>query len=256
MPMSATSSDHLRRIFTENFSVSDIAEPLASFDVTTPAADVRRVMDERRYELAGVRREGLIVGFVQREEVEGGVCGDHERSFSEAIVVPDSTSLPKVVMLLAETPRMFVTTFGRVGGICTRSDLQKPPVRMWLFGMVTIIEMGFMQAIESEFPDEAWRKYVSEGRLEKAEVLLAERERRNQDLNLLDCLQFSDKGQIVLRDEGLRKKIGFKSRRRGEEAVKRLEALRNNLAHSQDIVSADWETIVSLTENMDVVLRI
>lgn len=254
--MNATSPDHLRRIFTENFSVSDIAEPLASFDADRPAGDVRRVMDARRYELAGVRREGLVVGYVRREDVERSVCGDFERSFSEAIVVPDTTSLPTAVMLLAETPRIFVTTFGRVGGICTRSDLQKPPVRMWLFGMVTIIEMGFVQAIETHLTGEAWHKYVSDARLEKAKTLLAERQRRNQDLNLLDCLQFSDKGQIVLRDEGLRKRLGFKSRRRGEETVKRLEALRNNLAHSQDIVNADWETIVQLTENMDVVLRI
>ncbi len=129
-------------------------------------------------------------------------------------------------------------------------------VRKWLFGMVTIIEMGFVQAVETHLPGEEWHKYVSESRLEKAKTLLAERERRNQDLDLLACLQFSDKGQIVLRDEGLRKKRGFKSRRRGEETVKRLEALRNNLAHSQDIVNADWETIVQLTQNMDVVLRI
>jgi hypothetical protein len=211
-------------------------------------------MDERRYELAGVRREGLVVGYIQRQDVETGVCGDYERDFSRAIVVPDSTNLPMAVILLSETPRIFITTFGRVGGICTRSDLQKPPVRMWLFGMVTIIEMGLMQAIESDLPDQAWRRYVSDARLEKADALLAERQRRNQDLNLLDCLQFSDKGQIVLRDEGLRKKFGFESRRKGEETIKRLEALRNNLAHSQDIVNADWETIVSLTENMDAVL--
>ena len=254
--MSSNSPDHLRRIFAENFSVSDIAEPLASFDAATPAEDVRRILDERRYELAGVRREGLVVGYLRREDVEGRVCGDYERSFSDAVVVSDSTDLPTAVMLLAERPRIFVATFGRVGGICTRTDLQKPPVRMWLFGMVTIIEMNFMQAIETHLPNGGWHKYVSDSRLEKAKALLAERERRNQDLDLLDCLQFSDKGQIVLRDETLRKKTGFKSRRRGEETVKRLEALRNNLAHSQDIISADWETIVSLTENMDMVLGI
>jgi hypothetical protein len=257
MPSSATSPHHLRRVFTENFSVSDIAEPLASFDAATPAAEARRVMDQQRYELAGVRSEGLVVGFLQREELDGGTCADYQRNFSDAVVVPDSTSLPTAVILLSETPRMFVTTFGRVGGICTRSDLLKPSVRMWLFGMVTIIEMNFMQAIETRFPDdEGWRTYLSESRLAKAKTLLAERQRRNQDLGLLDCLQFSDKGQIVLRDETLRAKIGFKSRRRGEDTIKRLEALRNNLAHSQDIVNADWETIVSLTENMDIVLGI
>jgi hypothetical protein len=52
----------------------------------------------------------------------------------------------------------------------------------------------------------------------------------------------------VLRNEGLRAKAGFVSRSRGEQTVKELEALRNNLAHSQDIITCDWEIIVKLTE--------
>ena len=34
-----------------------------------------------------------------------------------------------------------------------------------------------------------------------------------------------------------------------------MEKLRNNLAHSQDIVTNDWETIVALAENLDDVLE-
>jgi hypothetical protein len=44
-----------------------------------------------------------------------------------------------------------------------------------------------------------------------------------------------------------------------EAAVKKLEQLRNNLAHAQDILTTDWETVVqrceffqaSITEPMD-----
>jgi hypothetical protein len=146
---------------------------------------------------------------------------------------------------------LFVTILGQVGGIVTKTDLQKPPVRMWLFGMITIIEMGLTRFIESAYPDGSWRQCMSESRLQKAEVLLEERRRRNQDLDLLDCLQFSDRGQIVLRNEELRKRAGFVSRNRGEQTVKELEALRNNLAHSQDIVASDWEIIVKLVEHLD-----
>jgi hypothetical protein len=34
-----------------------------------------------------------------------------------------------------------------------------------------------------------------------------------------------------------------------------LESLRNNLAHSQDIISCDWETIVRLCRDMERVIH-
>jgi hypothetical protein len=124
-------------------------------------------------------------------------------------------------------------------------------MRMWLFGMVTIIEMGFLRLIERKYGDDGWRRYLSEARLNKAQGLLAERQRLNQSPRLLDCLQFSDKAQICARDEELRQLAGFASRRRADEVIKHLERLRNNLVHAQDIVAWDWVTIVALAENTE-----
>jgi len=96
---------------------------------------------------------------------------------------------------------------------------------------------------------DGWKQYLSEARLEKAQALLAERSRRDQTLRLLDCLQFSDKGQIIARNEEIRKLTIFPSRRQAEEAIKKLEQLRNNLAHAQDILTSDsGGTIVQLCE--------
>ncbi len=256
MVVNRAAHEHVRRIFTESFSVSDIAEPLASFDAGTPTAEVLAVMEQRRYAMVGIRRDGVISGFARKEQLLGGNCGDYECPFEESDIVADSACLQTVVGRLVDKPQLFVTSFGRIGGIVSRSDLLKPPMRMWLFGMVTIIEMSFVEAIEWKYPDDTWKESLSASRLEKAETLLAERKRRNQDLDLIDCLQFSDKGQIVVRDEQLRERMGFASRRRGEEVVKRIEALRNNLAHSQDIIASDWEIITGLAENLDFVLTI
>ena len=160
------------------------------------------------------------------------------------------------MLALNQAPFLFVNYLGQVGGIVTRADLQDPPVRMWLFGLITLIEMRFLELIELRFQDDAWQKYLSTNRLEKAISFREERQRRNQDPRLLDCLQFSDKAQILVRDEFLRDQIGFASRRRGEETIKNLEKLRNNLAHAQDIVELDWETIVGLSENLETVIEI
>ena len=81
---------------------------------------------------------------------------------------------------------------------------------MWLFGMITIIDMALTRMIETAYPDGSWRQCLSEDRRQKAETLLEERQRRNQELDLPDCLQFSDRGQIVLRNEELREEIPMK----------------------------------------------
>src|SRR5262249_42249876 len=106
----------------------------------------------------------------------------------------------------------------------------------------------FYELIEQHCPQDSWMKYLSEARLQKAQALLEERRRRNQALQLIDCLQFSDKGQIIARNEDIRKLTIFPSRRRAEEAIKNLEQLRNNLAHAQDILTSDWDTITQLCE--------
>lgn len=127
---------------------------------------------------------------------------------------------------------------------------------MWLFGVITLIEMHFLTLIERHLREDGWQKDLSNHRLEKASALQAERRRRKQDPRLLDCLQLSDKAQNIVRDAELRQQIGFASRRRGDEVIKNLEKLRNNLAHAQDIVTLDWETIVGISENLETVIRI
>ena len=205
-----------------------------------------RVTETHDFDVVGVRQEGCVVGYAERGDLGQEACGEHLRPFDESLLISDSAPLADVVLGLAKSPRLFVRVLGAVGGIITMSDLQKPPVRMWLFGMVTLIEVRISRLIEQMCPGDSWKQYVSESRLQKADALLEERRRRNQSLELIHCLQFSDKGQIIARNEEIRTLTRFTSRRQVEEAIKALESLRNNLAHSQDILSCDWETIVML----------
>ncbi len=254
MALNRSTVPSLRRVFHEGFCARDVAEPLVSFDADAPADTVRAFMAERKYEIVGIRERGLVVGYVEQAALEDGACSAFLRRLDDARVMLDSTPLVDVVLGLSEARRLFVSVLGGVSGIITRSDLQKPPVRMWLFGMVTLIEMRFARLIEAYCPDGQWKEFLSEGRIAKAESLLAERARRNQELDLLDCLQFSDKTQIIARNPELRGLTRFESRRQIEQFAKQLEQLRNNLAHAQDIVTTDWETIVLLAANLDRVL--
>lgn len=244
--------ERMKRVFTENFSVDNIAEPLASFDADASAESTLAIMKEDVYRVAGVRVRGVIAGYICQEDLKTGCCGNVLRPFDPDDVIPETLGFPDMLSLLTERRQLFVSQLGHVGGIVTQTDLQKPPMRMWLFGVITIIEMGLTGLIEKRFTESEWQALLSEKRLEKAKTLLEERRRRKQNVQLLDCLQFSEKGQIVMRTPELREQLQIQSRRRGEETVKRLEELRNNLAHAQEL--SNWEGIVQLAENLDKVL--
>ncbi len=255
MPLDLSTVHSLRRVFRTGFSVHDIAEPLVSFDDETPTARVREYMEGGRFEIVGIRRAGRVAGYLELAEIGDGICAPYVKEFAETDIVLDSMNLADLIPRLKEKRRLFVSILGRVGGIVSRTDLQKPPVRMWLFGMVTLLEMRFTRMIEEYCPGESWGQYLSAARIKKANDLLAERRRRQQPVDLLSCIQFSDKGQVIARDPQLRALTRFESRRQVEDIFKRIERLRNNLAHSQDILTTDWETIVALSENLDQVVE-
>jgi hypothetical protein len=145
-----------------------------------------------------------------------------------------------------------VTVLDEVAAIVTLDDLEKPPVRMFLFGMITLLEMVFTRAVDAAFPEESWKAQVAAGRLAKAEALLAERQRRGIQGRLLDCLQFSDKGQLALRVPHLEPERALQmSRKAAGRALQELEEIRNNLAHGQEIIPRGWPRIVVFSSRLE-----
>ena len=125
-------------------------------------------MTAQDFDVIGVRSAGHVIGYVERGSLENGACGDSLRPLGETTLVEDTAPLLKVLTALAGTPFLLVKSLGSVGGIITLADMQKAPVRMWLFGIVTLIEMRCAELIEHHCPADSWKQYLSEGRLQKA----------------------------------------------------------------------------------------
>ena len=251
--------ERLVRTFRGAFRVRDVAEALLSFDAQTPAAAALERLERRGFVLTGVREGGLVSGYAATAELRTArVCGDVLRAFEDDEMVDEGAPLDEALRRLAGRERVFVTAFGQVGGIVTWTDVQKPPFRMWLFGLVTFLEAAFSGLIDAWYPDDSWMEFVSSGRLRKARELLRERRRMaaGSDLRLLDCLQLSDKGLLLVRQAETRRLLNVPSKEAGERALRRLGQLRNNLAHAQDIVSEDWEMILRLAEGLENIVNV
>ena len=185
----------------------DIAESLASFDTGKCAFDTLQFMNKNDLEIVGVRREGVVAGYVQQQDLIGGMCGDHMHSFDKEIVLAETSFYPEVIDCLSRSKYCFISVLGSVSAVIIRNDIQKPSVRMWLFGMISIVEMFIARTIVTKYPQSTWRRELSPERLKKAEDLQNERKRRDQHVTLLDCLQLGDKTKIIMKDPEDRKSV-------------------------------------------------
>jgi hypothetical protein len=202
-----SSSQNLRELFEQNISVRHITEPLASFDAETSASMVFDFMNKHDYDVVGVRRSGLVIGYVRQVTPERDDIASHIIPFSSAELIDDTTSLLVALSLMRQSSHLFVRIFGQVGGIVTRGDLQKAPVRMWLFGLISLVEMQMLRLIRVEYPRDSWKQLIAQKRLKKAEKMLADRHQRNAAIDLADCLQLCDKREIFAQSDALLQEV-------------------------------------------------
>jgi len=239
------------RVFVRAFTAHDVAEPLRSFDAEFEAARISAYLQDRERRVAGLRKAGRVIGYVRRHELGQAAGHDYMRDFRDAQVLEGDASLTDVVHVLTRYDFCFVRVLDDIVGVISRGDMQKPVVRMWLFGYITLIEMHLRRRTRLRWADGSWMEELTASRLQKAQALRDERLRRGQECDLLDCVQFSDLAKILLNVEEERVSYGFESKAAVKRVIKELESLRNNLAHAQDIVTHDWAQIARLAENMD-----
>lgn len=245
----------LSRTFSQSLSTVDLAEPLRSLDDSQPVAAGADLLRARGVGVLGVRRAGAMAGWVRLDDLGGrGTLGDRLHEFQEAEVFSDHASLAAILSALSKAEYVFVEWLGEITAVITRHDLQKPPLRMWLFGAITVLDTNMSWAIEELYPGDSWRDQISEGRWEKASVLHTERQRRGTDCRMVDCLQIKDKADILARQPACLTLLGLSSRREMERFTREVEKLRNHLAHAQLLEPGDLAAAVRLASFIDAIL--
>ena len=244
----------MRRLFNEAIPASSIAEPLVSFDDTCSGTTVGEFMRTRGFDVVGVRSSGLTVGYVDQSEVGEGALAGYLHGFEDDDCLPDRTSLLAAFQVVRQRDRAFVTYLGHVAGIITRGDLQKAPVRMWFFNLVSLLEMQMLRLVRQHYPGGEWQAKISPQRVGQAETLLSDRQRRNEAIDLADCLEFCDKATIIRKTGDCWGLFG-ESRSEAKRFLDDARNLRDALAHSQDIVTNRWPRLVDLAQDLESALN-
>lgn len=248
----------LRDLFAHSITVRHVLEKLQSCHADDDATIVRKRMEkDLDFDVMGVEEDGEVYGYVERSSLRTGPCRRYKRMFLPSELIAESTPLMDLLPVLHDTPRIFVLDSNKVTGIVTRGDLQKAPVRMLLFGLVTLLEMHLLRLVRIHYPKDSWQSLLSEARLNLARKLFGERKARNEAVDLADCLQFCDKRKLVLRIPEIRDYIKRKCGKSGKFLLESTEKLRDKLAHAQDIVTGStWPELIDLVRDIERLLKL
>lgn len=242
-----SSIEDLREIFEKSIKASCVTEPICSFDESTTALSVKKILDENHYDLVGVRTNGVINGYACRSDLAEGQISKYFNKFDSKDILPDTISIPKVLEVLKNSDHVFISSFGMVSGIITRGDLRKIPIRMWLFSLISLIEMQMLRIIRARYPENSWEELIDDDKIiKRAKNYFKKLRKNNEEIDLVDCLQFFDKYTIISKTEDLLKKLQC-NKNDFCTFLEDLKNLRNKLAHAQDIITADWPNIIDMS---------
>jgi len=243
----------LRKIFEHSISVRDISSEFIYHSGKDIDINANKEIDENNFDVVGIRKNG-ISGYLTRSEIKSGKSIDL-KPFQPEELISETTPLIDLFPLLKEKERVFVLTKNKIDRIVTRYDIQKAPVRMLIFGFISILEMHFLRIIKEKYPMDSWQQYLNKNRIKYANKLYSERKARNEELDLVDYIQLADKRDLLMGNKKILEKIGY-NKKDFNKFLKKVEILRNKLAHSHELEQgSSWPDIINLTIDIEILIK-
>lgn len=232
----------IRAMFEREVTVRSIYEPLKSCLAQENADEMRKLLSQRGFDVAGVKEPDTdtITRFVTAAALsEGGTVDQYAQAIPIASLISDAAPLAEIFSILGSKEYAFVLVGDAIAGIITRADLNKPPARIYLFAIISLFEMHLTFWIRREFGN-SWQNCLKQERLTEAAKLFEERRKRGQELDMCECIQFCDRRVILVGNENLSRLFAIKNPKHGEKIFRRIESLRNLLAHGQPNLDEDY----------------
>ncbi len=224
------SLDRLRLLFEEQINILPIAENLVIFE----KENFREEMEKRNFHSAVINMDGELMKFDAGDE--------GPQMISEEDLMEASTPLLKAFRMLIMQRRFFIKDEdGNLSYIVTRTDLDKIPLRIGFFGLISLLETHLKDMIRKQLPQ--WEKSLTENRLSQARNLYEWKKARKEEIDLVQCLQFGDLGSIFSKNQRFKKFDASISRERFVQTMNNIGKLRDALAHSQSHLGFSWSEI-------------
>ena len=221
--------------YAKGFHVSQIAT--FGLETCSPDEDIKEVFDRLpSFDQIPVKQLDRIIGVLERNgKTQDGLVEQHYKSLDDSILASADEALSAFLLSMEKPPYYRLVVKGtKIDGIVTRSDILKLPVRLYIFALITNLELLMTEIIQQHFSNEnEWMNLISEGRRGLINQNYVYFKKSRLDPPKIELSNFCDKYTII--EKKFHLKDGFRS-----DMAKIEKNLRNPIAHAR-----------SYTENED-----
>lgn len=173
-------------------------DPLTCDD-TQLVADVTSDALSKGFDCLPVRSNGRVIGYFEpKRGIDEGTVADFMVPLDGTVLVSADESLATFLPMLHGARFKLVVSGRGIEGIVTRSDLQKLPVRLFAFALITHFEMTMRAAIIALLPqDETWLDLLGVERRSNVKEKWQSLRRSGLDPAIIEATDFCDKRDIL-----------------------------------------------------------
>lgn len=249
-----TSFKDVQGLFINKITTEHIYESMQSSHSYDDALQVKFTLESMDFDIGGVIDENdSIIGYVVQKELENGYIQNYIKSITADSLISDSTPIAKMLTILSTKEYVFILSANQVKGILTRADVNKPIVRIYLFGIISLFELNLNFWINSYYKNECeWKEILKTNRVIAAQDIFKLRKGKNEELSLLECIQICDKKSLLSSSKEFTSDFNF-TKTKLNKLISNIETVRNELAHSQKSITANlsWTTFTETINDIE-----
>ena len=224
----------------------------------TSATEAAERMKENGFDVVPIETPATeVVTSYFSTDVWGNYASVSRKSISYGDTLPQSAALHTVINVMAEREcrHLFLRQHNRITGFLSIVHLNTRPVRVYLFGLLSELEVGLSNLVQEHLNS---GHLTTESVLKNVKDSVGERyskdKRKGADRQLTEYLHLSDLVKIIRKGD-LQGALGYPSKKQFEGAFNSLVALRNRVAHPVRTLVRSPKGIDKLSERLETVYR-
>ena len=166
--------DSLKDIFENKLNVLTISEKL----ISSTEEDVIEFSNRTNF-------DSVLITSKEHQFKVFDKCKEPQISeLKHSDVISDSTPLLLAFELIVNKKRVFIKSNNLIDKIATVSDLNKIPFRIWMYGIISILELKLKHSIVTILKED-WKSKLSANRIRIARIRNFSRNKRVSDRQLI-----------------------------------------------------------------------
>jgi hypothetical protein len=208
-------------------------------------SDAKELSDKTGYGVIPIKKETGISAYYERKN-------DRIQEIKVNNLISWGSSVSNCLRLFHGNEFFFVNRENTIVGFVNHADLDKVPVRLLFYVLLSKLETVLMNVITSVYKSDSWSNLLSHERIDKIRQIFEAKKKQGLEVDLVSCLNLSDMLTVVQTSTTLLKILDFESRSECEKICGGLDLLRNAIMHivSPTLLAEGTEKLLERLEKL------